>query len=44
VHGDAIEVLVEGGDERYDFNAGILPKQMQRPGAILAAGPTDCNA
>src|ERR1700678_2090622 len=39
VHGDAIELFVESGDERYDFNAGILPEEMQRPCAILAARP-----
>ena len=39
VHRDAIERLVDCGDERYNFNAGVLPEKVQRPSAILATGP-----
>ena len=43
VHGHSIELFVEGGDERYDFNRGVLPEEMQRPGAIFTTGPRKCN-
>jgi hypothetical protein len=39
VHGDTIELFVERGYEGYNFDAGILPKKMQRPGAILSTRP-----
>jgi hypothetical protein len=29
VHGHSIKLFVESGDERYDFNRGILPKEVQ---------------
>jgi hypothetical protein len=43
VHGHAIELFIQGGDESYDFNAGILPEEMQGPGAVFAAGPRNSN-
>jgi len=39
VHGDAIEGFVYSGDEGDNFNRGILPQKVQRPGAILTARP-----
>jgi hypothetical protein len=41
VHGDAIELFVQSGYEGYNFNARILPEQVQGPRAILAAGPRE---
>ena len=41
VHGDAIELFVEGSDESYDFDARILPEEMQRPGAVFTARPRE---
>src|SRR5437868_2844702 len=42
MHGDAVGAGVESGDEGYHLDGGILPQQVQRPGAVLAAAPGKC--
>jgi hypothetical protein len=39
VHGDAVELFVEGGEKRDDFDGRVLAEEVQGPGAIFTAGP-----
>lgn len=44
MHRDAIERLVEGGNQGYNFDGRILTEEMQRPGAVFATGPRKRDA
>ena len=44
VHGDAVELCVEGGDEAADFDFGIAAQKVEGPGAVFAAAPGEEGA
>src|SRR6058998_3353825 len=44
MHGDAIRFLVESSEQSYDVILSLLPQDMKRPGAVLAAAPGEQNA
>ena len=44
VHGDAIELGIQRGDQAADFDGRIAAQRVQRPRAVFAAAPGEKNA
>ena len=44
MHGHALVLGVDGREKPGEFDFRVLPQDVQRPGAVLAAAPTDEGA
>src|SRR6185437_4333650 len=44
VHGDAVELSVDGGEQGNDLEIGLLMEEVERPRGIFAAAPGEDDA